>query len=129
MKTIQQWLAEYGESHQDHTNKTIHWICVPAIFFSITGLLYGIKLPLVISGIQLNVAMVVLALVTVYYIALSRTLWIGLFVFAVLCLWLCNLIERADLIQLWLFCLIVFVVAWIGQFYGHKVEGKNDQAK
>jgi len=125
MKTIQQWLAEYGESHQDHTNKTIHWICVPAIFFSITGLLYGIKLPLVISGIQLNVAMVVLALVTVYYIALSRTLWIGLFVFAVLCLWLCNLIERADLIQLWLFCLIVFVVAWIGQFYGHKVEGKK----
>ena len=85
MKTIQQWLSEYGESHQNHTNKTIHWICVPSIFFSIVGLLYCIKLPLVISGVQLNVAMLVLALVTVYYITLSKTLWIGLLLFAVFC--------------------------------------------
>ena len=125
MKTIHQWLNEYGESHQDHTNKTIHWICVPSIFFSIVGLLYSIKLPVAIAGIQLNVAMIVLALTTIYYISLSRTLWIGLFLFAVLCLWLCYLIEQANFIQLWLFCVIVFVLAWIGQFYGHKVEGKK----
>ena len=125
MKTIQQWLSEYGESHQNHTNKTIHWICVPSIFFSIVGLLYCIKLPLVISGVQLNVAMLVLALVTVYYKKKKKTLWIGLLLFAVFCLWLCSLIEQANFIQLWLFCLIVFVVAWIGQFYGHKVEGKK----
>ena len=125
MKTIHQWLNEYGESHQNHTNKTIHWLCVPSIFFSIVGLLYCIKLPLIISGIQLNVAMIVLALATIYYITLSKTLWIGLFLFAVLCLWLCYQIEKANFIQLWLFCIIVFVVAWIGQFYGHKVEGKK----
>jgi len=125
MKTIQQWLSEYGESHQDHTNKTIHWICVPAIFFSITGLLYGVKLPFNISGITVNVAMIVLALVTLYYIRLSKTLWIGLLLFAVLCLWLCNLIEQSNILPLWLFSIIVFVVAWIGQFYGHKIEGKK----
>jgi len=125
MKTIQQWLSEYGESHQDHTNKTIHWICVPAIFFSITGLLYGVKLPFNISGIPINVAMIVLALVTLYYIRLSKTLWIGLLLFAVLCLWLCNLIEQSNILPLWLFSIIVFVVAWIGQFYGHKIEGKK----
>ena len=125
MKTIQQWLGEYGESHQDHTNKTIHWICVPAIFFSIVGLLYGIKLPITIAGVQLNVAMVVLVLATVYYFSLSRTLWIGLLLFAVLCLRLSNLIEQSGILPLWLFCIIVFVVAWIGQFYGHKVEGKK----
>jgi len=125
MKTIQQWLSEYGESHQDHTNKTIHWICVPAIFFSITGLLYSIKFPFFISGVQVNVAMIILALVTIYYISLSRTLWIGLLLFAVLCLWLCHLVEKAGFMQLWLFCVIVFVVAWIGQFYGHKIEGKK----
>lgn len=125
MKTIHQWLDEYGESHQDHTNKTIHWICVPSIFFSITGLLYGIKLPLLISGLQINLAMIVLALVTVYYVSLSRTLWVGLMLFALLCLWLCQLIEEVNILPLWLFCIIVFVVAWIGQFYGHKVEGKK----
>ncbi len=125
MKSIQQWLSEYGESHQDHTNKTIHWICVPAIFFSIIGLLYGVKLPFNIFGIPVNVAMIILALVTVYYISLSKTLWIGLLLFAVLCLWLCNLIEQSKLLPLWLFSIIVFVVAWIGQFYGHKIEGKK----
>jgi len=125
MKTIQQWLDEYGESHQNDTNKTIHWICVPAIFFSIVGLLYGIKLPVTISGMQLNVAMLVLGLVTVYYLSLSKTLWIGLLLFAVLCLWFCHLIEKSNYIQLWLCSVIVFIVAWIGQFYGHKVEGKK----
>ena len=125
MKTIEQWLREYGESHQDHTNKTIHWICVPLIFFSIVGLLYSIKLPIAIAGMQLNVAMILLALVTIYYITLSKTLWIGLSLFAIVCLWLCNLIEQANFMQLWLFCIIVFVLAWIGQFYGHKVEGKK----
>lgn len=125
MKTIQQRLSEYGESHQDHTNKTIHWICVPLIFFSITGLLYGIKLPFLISGVQINVAMLVMALLTVYYISLSKTLWIGLFLFAGLCLWLCHLVEQANFMQLWLFSIIIFVAAWAGQFYGHKVEGKK----
>jgi uncharacterized membrane protein YGL010W len=28
-------------------------------------------------------------------------------------------------VPLWLICLIIFVLAWIGQFYGHKVEGKK----
>ncbi|MBP6287944.1 MAG: DUF962 domain-containing protein [Ferruginibacter sp.] len=125
MKTIQQWLSEYGESHKDHTNKTIHWICVPSIFFSITGLLYSIKLPFAISGITLNVAMVVMILAVFYYISLSRTLWIGMLLFAVFCLWLSNLIESSGIMPLWLFCVIIFVVAWIGQFYGHKIEGKK----
>jgi uncharacterized membrane protein YGL010W len=125
MKSIQQWLAEYGESHKNETNKTIHWICVPTIFFSVVGLLYVVKLPWVISGIQLNLAMIIMALVIVYYISLSKTLWIGMVLFGVLCLWICNLIERAGFIQLWLFCLITFTLAWIGQFYGHKVEGKK----
>ena len=39
MKTIQQWLDEYSDSHQNSTNKSIHWVCVPAILFSIIGLL------------------------------------------------------------------------------------------
>ena len=125
MKTIQQWLSEYGESHQDHTNKTIHWICVPSIFFSIIGILYCIKLPVEIAGIPLNVAMMALILITIYYITLSKTLWIGLLVFAIFCLWLCNLIEQTNFIQLWLLCIIIFVAAWIGQFYGHHIEGNK----
>jgi uncharacterized membrane protein YGL010W len=125
MKPIQQWLSEYGESHRNETNKAIHWICVPAIFFSIVGLFYGIKLPWIVSGITVNVSMILLALVVVYYFSLSRTLWIGMLLFGVVCLLFCHLIESAGFAPLWLVCVIIFAVAWIGQFYGHKVEGKK----
>jgi len=125
MKTIHDWLNEYGESHQNVTNKTIHWICVPSIFFSIVGLLYCMKLPVYLGTLQLNVAIVVLALVIIYYALLSSTIWIGMLLFGLLCLWICWLIEKSGFISLWLFSVIVFAAAWIGQFLGHKVEGKK----
>ena len=98
MRTIDAWLNEYGESHQNPTNKLVHWICVPAIFFSVVGLLYSIKLPVLIAeNLPLNVAMLVLALVTIYYIRLSVTLAIGLILFTSLCLFLAQQVENQDL--------------------------------
>ena len=101
MPTIQQWLSEYGESHQNHTNKTIHWVCVPAIFFAIVGFLYSIKLPFYFGELHINVAMAVLVLVTVYYFSLSKTLWIGMFLFGSFCLLVCYLIEMYFFMPLW----------------------------
>jgi uncharacterized membrane protein YGL010W len=45
--------------------------------------------------------------------------------FGVLCLIAANAIVRLDVAPLWLVSLVIFAVAWIGQFYGHKVEGKK----
>jgi uncharacterized membrane protein YGL010W len=126
MKNVHQWLDEYGQSHQHSTNKMIHWICVPSIFFSITGLLYSVKLPLRLSGtLQLNVAILILLLITIYYFALSIRLGIGMLLFGIACLLICYEIEKNISVPLWLICIIIFVLAWIGQFYGHKVEGKK----
>lgn len=126
MRTINKWLNEYGESHTNETNKLIHWICVPAIFFSITGLLYCIKLPVYLANrFQLNVAMIALLLTTVYYLSLSIKIGIGMLLFGFICLAICYLVESSGPIALWLLCIIVFALAWIGQFYGHKVEGKK----
>ena len=97
MPTIDQWLSAYGESHQNETNKTIHWVCVPVIFFSITGLLFGIKLPYAILDIQLNAAIILMLLLIVYYFTLSRTICIGMLLFGIACLLLCHLIEKAAL--------------------------------
>jgi len=125
MRTAQQWLDEYGESHQNPTNKLVHWICVPLIFFSVVGFFYNIKLPVELApGLQLNVAMVLLMLVTVYYFSLSAPLSIGMALFSLLCLVLWNLIEKAGYTP-WQVALAIFVLAWIGQFWGHKVEGKK----
>jgi len=126
MRTINQWLDEYGESHQDETNKTIHWICVPTIFFTIVGLFYCIKLPVQLTAtLQLNVAIILVLVVTGYYFTLSKTIWIGMLLFGILCLGICYWIENYTPAPLWLVSVILFLLAWIGQFYGHKVEGKK----
>lgn len=125
MPAINEWLSEYGESHTNKTNKFIHWICVPVIFFSVVGLLYGIKLPVHWEGHALNAAMIVTGLVILYYLKLSPSLAIGMLLFSTFCLFIAHLIERSAIMPLWLFCVILFVLAWIGQFYGHKIEGKK----
>jgi hypothetical protein len=45
MRKIDQLFAEYAESHQNKTNKLIHWICVPLIFFTIVGFISLIPAP------------------------------------------------------------------------------------
>jgi uncharacterized membrane protein YGL010W len=125
MRTIDDWLNEYGESHKNKTNKLIHWICVPAIVFSILGLLYALKLPFYIAGFQLNVGIIVSIIVLIYYFSLSPSLSVGMFFYLAVCMALANLIEKSGILPLWLFSIAVFVLAWLGQFYGHKIEGKK----
>lgn len=125
MRTVNQWLSEYGESHQHPTNKTLHWICVPAIFFSIIALFYSVKFPWHINGLQINLALVVLALVTFYYLRLSLPLGIGMLIFGIVCVIFCWLTEKYFPLSLWLTAIIIFIIAWIGQFFGHNIEGKK----
>lgn len=125
MKSIQNWLDEYAVSHQNPINKTIHWICVPLIFFSIMGMLYSVKFPVeLMAGYKLNLALPILVGVILYYFMLSRTLWIGMLLYSAVCVLAAEGIERTGL-PLWLVCIAIFVLAWIGQFYGHNVEGKK----
>ena len=125
MRTMQSLLAEYGESHQNPTNKLVHWFCVPTIVFSVVGLLYGVKFGTVsLLGLQPNLATVVLMLTLVYYVRLSPSLAVGFLLFALVCLYLCGLIEQSG-VPLWKVCIGLFVAAWIVQFWGHKVEGKK----
>lgn len=125
MPTLNQWLNDYGESHKNQTNKTIHWVCVPAIFLSITGFLYSIKLPFYFANHHINMALLILLIILIYYFTLSKTLWIGMFVFAFFCLLICHLVSLYLFIPIWAFSILVFIAAWTGQFYGHKLEGNK----
>ena len=126
MKSIQQWLDEYAVSHQNPTNKLIHWICVPLIFFSIIGLLYSVQFPVKLMGqMNLNLAVIMLAFVTVYYFLLSKSLSVGMLLFSILCIGVCYQIQLMVPAPLWAISIGIFVLAWIGQFYGHGVEGKK----
>ncbi|MCE2894032.1 MAG: DUF962 domain-containing protein [Flammeovirgaceae bacterium] len=130
MRKIDNLLSEYGVSHQNPTNKLIHWICVPLIFFSLMGLIASIPSGVLSSAfgegsMYANWAAVVLALALIYYITLSIPLTIGMFLFALACLFFINQLVLLNIAPLWLVSLGIFVAAWIGQFYGHKVEGKK----
>jgi uncharacterized membrane protein YGL010W len=130
MRRIDALLLEYGESHQNATNKAIHWICVPLIFLSVVGMIASIPAGMVASMMgegnpYANWATVLLVLVIVYYASLSIWLTVGMAIFSLLCLMLVNIIVQLNVAPLWLVSVIIFVVAWIGQFYGHKVEGKK----
>jgi len=125
MRTIQSLLDEYGESHRNPTNKLVHWICVPIIFFSIVGLLYSVKLGVFIGpGLALNLAMLTLVVLLFYYLRLSPTLAAGMAMFGLICLFVCQQIERSGA-SLWQVSIVLFIAAWIAQFWGHKVEGKK----
>lgn len=129
MRRIDALLAEYGESHQNETNKAIHWICVPLIFFSVVGLVASIPSGVVQNFLGTNPyanwATVVLVVAIVYYVTLSIPLSLGMMLFSALCLIGVNYIVQLNIAPLWAVCLGIFVLAWIGQFYGHKVEGKK----
>lgn len=119
MNKLSKLLAEYGESHQNRVNINIHKVCVPAITFSVVGLLASI--PYNIYGVP--PVLYVLAAVAIYYASLSIKY---LILFLPI---LFSFLAAAFFLQgqgiLWQLSLGIFVLAWIGQFYGHKVEGKK----
>ena len=127
-KSIQAWLDEYSESHQNSLNKKIHWICVPSIMLSLLGLWWSIPssylLPM-IEGFQINWAILITLIILLYYMRLSFTMGIGMLFIGSILLYLIYLIELKVNLALWKISLIIFVIAWIGQFIGHEIEGKK----
>lgn len=125
-RTMQQWFDAYGESHQDPTNKLIHWICVPTIYFCVVGLLWSIPSPFHAGFLSTGgVAKIAVGLVGLFYLRLSLTIMLGMLAFSIACLALASWLDQQALWPLWAISLTLFVLAWIGQFYGHKVEGKK----
>ena len=126
MRTVNQWLDEYGASHQNPANKLLHWICVPAIVVSLVGLLWYLPVPQTLRAISplLNWGTVLLVGAVVYYVAISWSLALGMVLFAGAVLGCLVWLQTLPW-PLWTLCLGLFVVAWIGQFIGHHYEGQR----
>lgn len=125
MRSAEQWFAEYGESHQNPTNKTIHWIAVPVIYATVVGLLWAIPQPAFMADVSwLNWAVVALVPTLLFYLAMSFSLALGMAAISVVCLWGWSVVERLG-ISVWQTALALFVLMWILQFVGHHIEGKK----
>lgn len=106
-------LAKYSESHLNHTNELIHFVCVPVIVLSLLGILWW-------SHPLAAVATVMASLF--YYFKLSPAFAAGMLVMAGGMLVLLSLMPAQTVLPL---SIAIFVLAWIGQFIGHKIEGKK----
>lgn len=112
-RTIDLLLAKYSESHLNPTNEVIHFICVPVIVFTLLGLVWAIH-PL--AAVAVTVASLS------YYFTLSKPFALGMLVMAAVMLAVLAALPPQAVLPL---SLAIFVLAWIGQFIGHKIEGKK----
>ena len=106
-------LARYAESHRNHTNEIIHFVCIPLIVLSLLGILWAI---------HPAVAIVTTIASLVYYIKLSPQFAVGMGVMSAVMLGILAIMPAYTVLPV---SIAVFVVAWIGQFIGHKIEGKK----
>ena len=79
MRKIEILLNAYGESHQNSTNKLIHWFCVPVILFCLIGFVKLIPSPFFSDSYLMSTEYIVLFLSVIYYLNLSGSLTIGAF--------------------------------------------------
>lgn len=126
MRNIDTWLRMYGESHQNPINKNIHRVCVPLIMLSLLGLLFLIPTPKFLVEYNLNFGKLFILFALLYYFILSRffcflmTLII-IPMFLIISYTSTHFSLHINLI-LWI---CVFTISWVGQFIGHKIEGKK----
>ena len=129
MTKLDTLFEEYTSSHLNPTNKFIHWIAGPSIVFSLLGMVWAIPMPSFMASFPyINWASLVIAFSLYYYYNLSPILAFamiivtGIYSFIIVRL---EYLEKAGGMALWQICVIIFVVAWIFQFIGHKIEGKK----
>jgi uncharacterized membrane protein YGL010W len=131
-RPVDVYFDQYAESHQNPTNKLIHWVCVPLIVFSLLGLVWAIPFPyLKFMGTYngyFNWASFLIAFAVYYYYKLSPVLSYVMLLVIFFFVYLITLLagwEANGGPALWLVCAVIFVIAWVGQFVGHKIEGKK----
>jgi uncharacterized membrane protein YGL010W len=122
-RDLNDWFALYGESHQNPTNKLIHFICVPAIYFSIMGLLWWLPTPDFFPAV-INWATLSLLITLPFYARLSPLMLAGMATFSACCFILLAAMDATGISVIWTSALL-FVAAWILQFVGHSIEGKK----
>ena len=124
-RPIDQWFAHYSGDHQNATNQRIHVVAVPLILWSVIGLLWCI--PVIGDYFRPGLwAALAMFAAWMYYYKLSRPLGFGMLAIFIAMAWLTRWLEALLGLQNLLYLAIaVFVLAWIAQFIGHKIEGKK----
>jgi uncharacterized membrane protein YGL010W len=125
MRSIHDWFASYSADHQNPTNQRIHWICVPAILWTVIAFLWLLPVPASIGRPGLWCALIMVAALTFYW-RLSRPLGAAMVALFIVLALITEALYRVlgPMHLLWL-AIGVFAAAWVGQFVGHRLEGSR----
>ena len=124
-RPIDRWFASYSGDHRNPVNQMVHVFAVPAILWSVIALLWCVPVPITWFTAGLWAALAMFAAWMFYWRA-SRSLGLGMLVVFVAMAWFTRWLYLEYGMQHLLYAAIaVFVVAWIGQFVGHKIEGRK----
>ena len=107
-------LAHYGTSHTHPTNEVIHFVAIPLIMLSLVGLIFSAHPWAAYAFIGAS---------WVYYVRLSMVFFAAMVLGSIAMLAAIHALDARGLLLGT--SVAVFVVAWIFQFIGHKVEGKK----
>ena len=123
-------MVDINCKHLKEINETWgeHWISTMKYGFTLLGLLSLVNYEFSINegSYNINLAGVLFVIAIIFYSRLSLSITIGMFLSTGLCISYINKLENAfDQPILIKYYLIVFIVAWIGQFIGHKIEGEK----
>jgi uncharacterized membrane protein YGL010W len=105
-------LEHYGESHRNPTNEAIHCVAIPLIMLSLLGLLFALHPWVAYAFVGASM---------VYYARLSPIFLLSMAAVSALALALVHAMS-ADVLPV---SAAIFVLAWIAQFVGHKIEGRK----
>lgn len=122
MRSLEEQITQYAAYHRDRRNIATHFVGIPMIVFSVVLALSVWKIPL--GSLAVSFAVVTAVIASLYYLKLDLVLGMSMAAYLALnCLLaqeLASILGTAN--TLWA-ALIIFVVGWILQFWGHKFEG------
>jgi uncharacterized membrane protein YGL010W len=127
MRSINEFLNEYGKTHRNSSNQRIHFLCVPVILIS--TLAFGWPLSLAMLGNDaawatfVNVTTIASALMLVgFYARLGWRAVVAMAVFLAVSIAVIMAVESSVLPLIWT-AVIAWVAAWVLQLVGHNIEG------
>ncbi|HET7705694.1 MAG TPA: Mpo1-like protein [Thermoanaerobaculia bacterium] len=115
MQNIQLLFADYASYHQTKGNKWFHRFGIPMIMLTLIGMLVRVKLG------PVDAAMILIALASVYYLALEWKLGLAMIAVSVAMYLAGAAIPMAINVAF-------FILGWILQFIGHSVYEKKQPA-
>ena len=123
MKSLEDQMTYYAAYHQDTRNKVSHFIGVPAIVLGVMIVLAWVRIDL--GGTFLSGAMLITAIVLIYYLLLDVPLGLAMCVVFAVLLFAAEGIAALPLREGAAWFLLFFGGGWVVQLVGHVFEGRK----